>query len=265
MFGHWRFLLLYLVAGFGGSCVGVWFQNACAGASGAICGLLGAFATWTFLNRHFLPPPLVRSWMRNVMINTALLVLISVMPQISWSGHLGGAIFGILVAGLLNYQMAGRGWLRWLALAGVVVLPFVSYQLLFWFTKREYRLQYYAIKVVEVQDSASKLFNEDLLPLWQSKSRRKGISPAQAQEVLSRIDRVLRELKQTADTLKEGETAVPVTMLGRIETFKFYVQAWISLLAKFQTVIRKGNPWSTEDEKELGKYYQAVGPRRSKP
>jgi hypothetical protein len=257
MFGHWRYLLLYLVAGFGGSCVGVWFQSACAGASGAICGLLGAFATWTFLNRHYMPPQLVRAWMRNVMINTFLLVLISVMPHISWSGHLGGAVFGMLAAALLNYQMVGRGLLRWLALAGVLALPVLAHQFVVRFPKPEIRFEYYRYKVSKVHSSAWNLYREDLRPL-QSKPRRKRLTPAQTEQVLSRIDRVLTELHQTADSLTEGEGALPQSMADRVKDFKAYVEAWIDVLTKFQTVVREGRPWNEKDEQELRKYFQKM-------
>jgi membrane associated rhomboid family serine protease len=267
MFGHWRYLLLYLVAGFGGSCVAVWFQSArdlTAGASGAICGLLGAFATWTFLNRHYMPPQLVRAWMRNVMINTFLLILISVMPNISWSGHLGGAVFGMLAAALLNYQMVHRGWLRWLALAGILILPLLAHQFVVRYPKPEIRFQYYQHKVEYYRDMASrvhnsawKLYREDLRPL-QGKPRRKPLTPTQAEQVLSRIDKVLTELHQTADSLTEGETALPTSMADRVKAFKGYVEAWIAVLTKFQTVVREGRPWNEKDEKELNKYFQKM-------
>jgi rhomboid protease GluP len=241
MFGHWRFLLLYLVAGFGGSCVGVLFQYACAGASGAICGLLGAFGTWTYLNRHFLPPSLVRAWMRNVMINTVLLVLISLTPRISWSGHLGGAVFGIVAAGLLNYQMVTRGWLRWLALAAVLALPLLSYSLLLRFTKPEIRLDYEQSKIAQAEIEAWKLHTQDLLPLWQSKARRKSVTRDQAEQLLSRIDPVLTQLQEAARSLHDLKPTLPEKLHYRAEALRASLEMWIGILEKSQTVLRKSD------------------------
>jgi membrane associated rhomboid family serine protease len=130
LFGHVRYLVLYLVAGFGSTCIGVLFQLGCAGASGAICGLLAAILAWTFLNRHSLPAPLVASWYRVILINTVLILIISAMPKISWSGHLGGALVGLAAAALLNYQRFGFVWQRALATVGLLLLPVVCYAVL---------------------------------------------------------------------------------------------------------------------------------------
>jgi membrane associated rhomboid family serine protease len=135
MFGHARYLLLYLVAGLGGSCLGMLlapgeFQQfqavrptLLAGASGAIYGLLAAIAAWTYLNRHFLPPPLVSSIYRNLVINSILFIVIGLVPGVSMSGHVGGAGAGLLAAILLNYQRFGSSWRRLLALLGVLLIP----------------------------------------------------------------------------------------------------------------------------------------------
>jgi membrane associated rhomboid family serine protease len=149
LFGHVRFLVLYLVAGFGGSCIGMLLSPGAvtsdgrpivlpdlrlgiplAGASGALCGLLGAIATWTYLNRRSLPPALVASWLRVVLINAVLIAFISALPNVSWSGHLGGAAVGLLAAGLLNFQRFGVAWQRVLASVGLLLLPVVCYVVL---------------------------------------------------------------------------------------------------------------------------------------
>ena len=122
LLGGGRYLVLYLVAGIGGGCIGVIGQLGCAGASGALCGLLGALGSWTILNREFLPPELVVSWKNYLVRNTVLIVVISLIPGISWSGHLGGAVFGFLAAALLNFQRFGAVWQRTLAVLGLLLL-----------------------------------------------------------------------------------------------------------------------------------------------
>ena len=63
MWGHARYLVIYLVAGVGGSCLGVMTHiGGVAGASTALCGIIASEAVWMFMNRRFLPPPLVSAW-----------------------------------------------------------------------------------------------------------------------------------------------------------------------------------------------------------
>ena len=90
--GRVRFLVLYLVAGFGGSVAVLLLSpdTGAYGASGAIFGLLGAFFV------------LQRRMGGN---NTQLIVLIAInlgigfiVPGISWQSHVGGLVVGAAVA-----------------------------------------------------------------------------------------------------------------------------------------------------------------------
>jgi membrane associated rhomboid family serine protease len=128
MWGHVRFLIVYLIAGFGGGCVAMIVKPDAflAGASGALCGIIGAEAVWIVLNRAHLPGPLFSAWMRNIGINAVLIVIISTLPSVSASAHFGGAAIGALVAVLLHYQRYGFGVARWLALAAVPLVPAAS-------------------------------------------------------------------------------------------------------------------------------------------
>jgi membrane associated rhomboid family serine protease len=123
MYGHWRFLLLYLVSGVGGSALGVYLDpRMMAGASGAICGLLGALASWTVLNSKYLPPAVRSSWLRSIVINIVLISVVSFFPGVSWAGHLGGGITGLVVGILLTLNRFGTNNLKWLALVLVLAL-----------------------------------------------------------------------------------------------------------------------------------------------
>jgi membrane associated rhomboid family serine protease len=124
MWGRARFLILYLVAGWGGGCAAMIFTpNALlGGASGSICGLLAAEGAWVVLNREYLPGPLFKSLMQNLFVNTILIVIISAMPNVSASGHFGGAAAGAVAAIFLHYQRYGMGAVRWLAPLGLALL-----------------------------------------------------------------------------------------------------------------------------------------------
>jgi len=92
-FGHWRYLLVYLVSGLAGSAGAlVWSPNALTvGASGAIWGIMGAALVlearkiWVFGGQA----------MGLVVFNLAITFLI---PGISIGGHVGGLIGGGLCA-----------------------------------------------------------------------------------------------------------------------------------------------------------------------
>src|SRR5262249_144667 len=103
-----RFLALYVIAGVGGSCLALITSiYGLARGSGGLCGLLGGVAVWVVLNRSYLPSPIVGMLQRNIVINVVLMVFISMIPGVSWSGHLGGAVTGVIAAVLLHYQRYG--------------------------------------------------------------------------------------------------------------------------------------------------------------
>lgn len=115
--GRTRYVLLYLVSGLAGS-AGALFQSPLSptvGASGAIFGILGALLVieWHETGR------IMGTAMTWILIN---LVISFTVPGISWGGHVGGLIAGILCT--LAYSRFGRGHSAYsrLGLAAVSVL-----------------------------------------------------------------------------------------------------------------------------------------------
>jgi membrane associated rhomboid family serine protease len=126
MYGRARFFIIYLIGMIGGSCGMLVEQTSGgAGASGAICGLLGAIAVWFLLNRPYMPPEVASRGFRVVAINVILVVGISLVPHVSKGGHLGGALAGAATALALHFGRYGNGVVRWLALATVPLIPIV--------------------------------------------------------------------------------------------------------------------------------------------
>jgi membrane associated rhomboid family serine protease len=137
LWGSWRFLLLYLIAGLGGSMAMVlWTQRPFigAGASGALWGILASMVTWILLNRRYLPGALVSGWLRNLLFVFVLNVLITLgIPGISKEAHFGGGFVGLAAAVPMNYSLFGRGGWRWLALLGLLAAVTLG---LAWFVSR---------------------------------------------------------------------------------------------------------------------------------
>lgn len=118
VFGHWRFLAVYVVSALGGSLAIYLFDSpvsAVAGASGAIFGL---FAAMLVVLRDLGLDP--RAMIFTVGINFA----ISFVPGISLLGHLGGFVAGGLCALALVYAPKGssRTSIQILAVGGMLAV-----------------------------------------------------------------------------------------------------------------------------------------------
>ncbi|MBX3094906.1 MAG: rhomboid family intramembrane serine protease [Cryobacterium sp.] len=117
LLGRWRFLALYLISGFGGSVAVLLLAptSLVVGASGAVFGLFGAFFV---IQRR-----LGSGSMQLIVVIGINLVIGFVIPGISWQGHVGGLIAGVLVG--LVYMATRRAAQRnrqILGVVGVIVL-----------------------------------------------------------------------------------------------------------------------------------------------
>jgi rhomboid protease GluP len=139
MWGSVRFLAIYFMAGIVGGCAVLHFDMTqersayVAGASGCLFGIFVALVVWFMLNRQFLPERLIQAFKNNLATNVILLVAINFLPNVSWQGHLGGAIGGLLAALLLHVQRFHPSpGIRMLALAGVPIIPIGFFVAVLW-------------------------------------------------------------------------------------------------------------------------------------
>ncbi len=95
-FGHWRFLLLYVLGSLGGNVFSFLFSpNPSLGASTAIFGLLGAEMVFFYQNRKLFGSGARRA-LQNVITVAAINFLIGLSPGIDNWGHLGGLMGGLI-------------------------------------------------------------------------------------------------------------------------------------------------------------------------
>lgn len=102
--GRARFLALYLVSGLAGSAMVMWFSTpyiSTLGASGAIFGLMGGLLVIAIKTRGD-----VRGMLTWIGINVAVTVIF--IGNLSWQGHLGGLVGGVVVAAALVYAPRTR-------------------------------------------------------------------------------------------------------------------------------------------------------------
>ncbi len=103
LYGHVEYALIYLLCALGGSVLTILAapESAAAGASGAIFGLFG-LAFVVSRRRHLMLGPQARAILSQVGTLLVLnLVITFAIPQISWTGHLGGLAIGALLGLLL--------------------------------------------------------------------------------------------------------------------------------------------------------------------
>jgi rhomboid protease GluP len=105
LYGHWRFLTIYLLSGLFGSLFSYAFSDSLsAGASGAIFGIVGAQAAFFLLHRERLG-----AWGRSRLMNTAIFVAINLVWGFTQAGidnmaHIGGLLSGFA----LGWALAPR-------------------------------------------------------------------------------------------------------------------------------------------------------------
>ena len=137
-FGRIKFLVIYLIAGVGGSITSYVFidpRSIGVGASGAVFGVLGSIAVYYYLNQH-----IYGKYGRGMMGGIGLIVLLNlgfgftVQGVDNWA-HIGGLLFGILAAFILQkhrselgFGIFGTYFLRIIVLAIILVgvLVFVA-------------------------------------------------------------------------------------------------------------------------------------------
>jgi len=100
--GSANFLLIYLVAGLGGSLWALYWSPLIlsAGASGAVFGVYGALGALVFMRGRAMPPDLVAALKKSVYSFVVYNAVYSLRPGISLAAHAGGLVVGFAL-GLL--------------------------------------------------------------------------------------------------------------------------------------------------------------------
>ncbi len=134
LWGRGRYLLIYLLAGLGGSCAAMLYRPVTpdghainlAGASGALWGIMGSMAVWLFLNRKLLPPHIVSRWGWQIGIAMGLNILITFgIPGISGEAHFGGGAIGAICALFVQQTSEDNRVRRIVGWVGTALVPVV--------------------------------------------------------------------------------------------------------------------------------------------
>jgi rhomboid protease GluP len=96
-YGHWRFLMLYLLAGLGGNILSFLMSpgyTPSVGASTSLFGLITAWGIFIYQNRSILGPQ-ARAMLNNVIVIVLINLMLGLSGSIDNWGHLGGLITGL--------------------------------------------------------------------------------------------------------------------------------------------------------------------------
>lgn len=106
--GSVGFLIMYLASGIAGSMASLWWNGSIVsvGASGAIFGVLGAFASFIW-HRSDSFPPSAHSQLRSSLVSCIgfNLLLGASIPGIDQAAHVGGLIAGLILGALLTQRL----------------------------------------------------------------------------------------------------------------------------------------------------------------
>jgi membrane associated rhomboid family serine protease len=274
MWGSFQYLLLYLLAGFCGSCAVVAFgwnspATIAAGASGALWGVLASMLAWVLLNRKALPRALASTWIRQLLIVIILNVFITQsVPNISAEAHYGGGLFGLAAAVPLNYLGWVRGPRRMLAALGLLAVPFVAIGLVIWSfqTHREWELEEalnkYLVAVRDVALSSDKVFRDDVRPLLDERADERRADVENVKKAEKSVAAERAELARVADLLAGARIYQDDTLNGAMKAAKVYIKTLDEFFDHFEKSLTQKN-WTDDDEVRLRGLRIRVADRRS--
>jgi membrane associated rhomboid family serine protease len=262
MWGRWRFLLLYLVSGLGGSCAVVVTNPGVllAGASGALCGILASMATWVFLNRPYLPAGMAADWMRRILTNAILIVFISLIPGVSGAAHFGGAAAGLVAAVPLTYSRFGHGWQPLLGLLGFLAVPVA---LLGWVdqsltprTEVGRAQARYGQLLQDLMQTAYETYNQHVVPLYNQGMKDHAVGADEARAALDQVAKTLEELHKGAQDLAQAPTYEDARINRALVFAREYVDSWIEFFERFRRCLDAQGHWRSQEARGLLQLYE---------
>lgn len=236
MWGHGRFLYLYLVSAVTGGCVVLLGDvNALtAGASGAICGLLASMGAWLILNRGYLPPELTRRWLNQVFLNIVLIGFLSTLPGVSWQGHLGGFVGGAIVSLPLNAHRFGSGLSRAAGFLGLCLIPVASVVVVLYMNYPEWEAERFKARfisdIIEVEKSAVATYNQLLSEIKKPNEGELGRDTKKRQDALTSAARVQTESKTLVDEISAAGPYRNERNAADIADLVRYLESWSDMI-----------------------------------
>ncbi|MGX7164799.1 rhomboid family intramembrane serine protease [Enterococcus massiliensis] len=102
IYGHWRFLILYLLSGVLGNAMSFAFNTAGVQSAGSSTSIFGIFGAFLLLGYYFKHNPAIQGMVRQFALFVGMSLLFGIFDQsIDMWGHIGGIIGGLLIGNIL--------------------------------------------------------------------------------------------------------------------------------------------------------------------
>jgi hypothetical protein len=109
LWARWRFTGLFALSGLGSAVAAVAThpEAVVAGAGGAVWGVELAVLAWLTRYREHLPMAMTAEWARRLALVVGVSLVVSLLPNTPWEGHLAGGVVGVAAAVFLDLTRPG--------------------------------------------------------------------------------------------------------------------------------------------------------------
>lgn len=132
LYGRAKFLTIYLLSGIAASVCSLMIHadSGSAGASGAICGLIGAYAGFILMHQKEIEPKIFKESMKQTAVYLAVCVIFGASVHADQAAHAGGLVAGLALGATMaptnntDRAIRLRDTFGTIALIGLIVLVF---------------------------------------------------------------------------------------------------------------------------------------------
>jgi rhomboid protease GluP len=272
MWGHGRYLLIYVAGVLGGSCLSVAHDvGDITSASDAVCGLLGAEAVWYLFNRRYLPRDFRRPMRTSLIVSLVLLLFIGSFRNVGGWGLVGGAAAEALTALLFHLHRFGPPLWRWVALSGF--LPLVWYghhaiaqarltQAAWKQTEEKHLLTRVRPEVQRTTKKAYEVYEEKVESILEKHPTRR--DPDKIDALLPLLDEQQRELNSVAERLAHTGPYVLAEAEEARQVGRDFVLAMAEWFAEVEHTLGLGDKRTDKDRQALRQQEEKVKNMRQK-
>lgn len=126
LYGHWRFLLIYLLSGVLGNATSFAFNEVGVLSGGASTSLFGLFGALFILGYHFKNNFQIRQLIRHYLLFIALSFIFGLMDtSVDIWGHLGGIVGGLLLGNILGLPQKRTNYSIHQKILSIIVFGFL--------------------------------------------------------------------------------------------------------------------------------------------
>jgi membrane associated rhomboid family serine protease len=265
LWGSWRFLGLYLIAGIGGSCGMLLDQPLTrgAGASGALWGVMASMFTWLLLNRRVLPPALVSMWQRQLLFTFLLNLFITFnVANISKGAHFGGGLVGLIAAIPMDYLRFGNRVQKWVAGVTLALIPVICILAVL----RSFRTNGEKIEAAyrshvgielpnpeAVLTQAWQILSDEALPLVRQKPEKRNAGEVQQtlahlRKAGTAVNQLIRFLSGIS-SVKSGNAQAGEQIRNALSTSREPLGRLLRVISQAEVRLDKSQTWTMEDER----------------